>query len=97
MQQETIYHTSTMAKVLADQGKLREAAEIYRHLIDLNPEKTQYQDALKYIEAKLQAKMGDRIKDVVGRWLSFLLIQKRYHYLRRIRKDRGLKDRETVA
>ncbi len=94
MQQDAIYQTSTMAKVLADQGKLREAAEIYRHLIGANPEKTQYRDALAIIEARLQAQTGDRIKTAVGRWLSFLLVEKRYHYLSRIRKDRGLKGRE---
>lgn len=94
MRQETIYHTPTMAKVLADQGKLREAAEIYRHLIGINPEKTQYQDALAIVEARLQAQTGDRIKSALGRWMSLLLVQKRYQYLRRIRQDRVLKGHE---
>lgn len=94
MRQETIYHTPTMAKVLADQGKLREAAEIYRHLIGINPEKTQYQDPLAIVEARLQAQTGDRIKSALGRWMSLLLVQKRYQYLRRIRQDRVLKGHE---
>lgn len=95
MQQGAIYHTPTMAKVLADQGKLRESAEIYRHLIGMNPEKAQYQDALAIIEARLQAQTGDRIKTSIGRWLSFLLVEKRYQELRRIRTNRGLKSRDT--
>lgn len=94
MQKDAIYHTPTMAKVLADQGKLREAAEIYRHLIGINPEKIQYQDALAIVEARLQAQTGDRIQSALGRWMSFLLVQKQYHYLRRIRQDRVLKDHE---
>ncbi len=94
MQQDAIYHTPTMAKVLAEQGKLREAAEIYRHLIGLNPEESRYHEALAIVEDRLQAQTGERVKRALSRWMSVMSVQKRYQYLRRIRQDRVLKSHE---
>lgn len=94
MQQDAIYHTPTMAKVLADQGKLREAAEIYRHLIGLNPGKSQFHDALAIVEARLKAQTGDRVRKALSRWMSFLLVHSRHQRLRRIRHERVLRNQE---
>jgi len=94
MQNDAIYHTPTMAKLLADQGKLCEAAEIYRHLIGLDPQKRRYHDALAGVEARLKAQTGDRVKAALSCWMSILMVHKRYQNLREIRQNRAPKGHE---
>ena len=46
MEKETDFYTGTMAKVYAGQGHWDKAAEIYRHLLRMEPERTDYLEAL---------------------------------------------------
>jgi cytochrome c-type biogenesis protein CcmH/NrfG len=46
MEKETDFYTGTMAKVYADQGHWDKTAEIYRHLLRLEPERIDYLEAL---------------------------------------------------
>jgi hypothetical protein len=46
-------HTATMAKIYADQGYLRKAAQIYRYLLVRNPDQDDVRQALSALEQEL--------------------------------------------
>jgi hypothetical protein len=46
--------TLTMARLYADQGYLRKAAEVYRHLIEQHPNRPDIQQALGDIEQRIE-------------------------------------------
>ena len=54
----SILYTATMAKLYADQGYWRKAADIYRHLVHQNPYRQDFKDALASAEAQIEAKAG---------------------------------------
>ena len=47
-------YTETMAKVYADQGHWAKAAEIYRHLAQLEPERQDLSDALEHARQMME-------------------------------------------
>jgi hypothetical protein len=70
-----------MAKVYADQGNLLKAAEIYRYLLESEPESRDLMDALSKIERKLDEKSPDDLIRLFGRWIDLLL---KYHNMQRL-------------
>ena len=56
MMQDNIFHTATMAKVYADQGNLKKAADIYRYILDREPKRQDIRKSLSEIEIKLYKK-----------------------------------------
>lgn len=85
-----VFYTRTMAKVYADQGNLLKAAEIYRYLLECEPERRDLKDALSEIEGKLNEKSPDDLIKLFNRWMDLLL---KYHNVQKLMRFRNyLKD-----
>lgn len=64
-----------MAKLFEDQGYLRKAAEIYRHLVALNPERPELQEALDRIERRIAEQPAPTRKDtelLLREWIDLM-------------------------
>jgi hypothetical protein len=81
--QNDIFYTRTMAKVYADQGNLFKAAEIYRYLLESEPERLDLKDALSEVERKLNEKSPDDLSRLFDRWIDLLLT---HHNMRKLIK-----------
>ena len=80
------FYTETMAKIYVDQGYLEKAAEVYRHLLTVEPEREDLAEALARIEEKISADGKKRTADLVPlleEWIELLL---RYNNLRKLKK-----------
>jgi cell division protein FtsB len=58
------HYTAAMAKLYADQGYLRKAAEIYRHMAGLQPERQDLREELERIEQRIVASRAPTRKDI---------------------------------
>lgn len=68
-------YTVTMAKLFADQGYLKKAAEIYRYLIHQYPEREDIKQALNAVERQIMAQPSPTRKDVelmLREWVDLL-------------------------
>jgi len=81
-----VFYTRTMAKVYADQGNLSKAAEIYRYLLDCEPERRDLKDALSEIERKLNEKSPDDLIKLFSRWMDLLI---KYHNVQKLMRFRN--------
>jgi len=81
LSKDRVFYTRTMAKVYAGQGNLLKAAEIYRYLLEGEPERRDLMDELSEIEKKLSEKLGDDLADLFGRWVDLLL---KYHNVQKL-------------
>jgi hypothetical protein len=84
--QNEIFYTRTMAKVYADQGNLLKAAEIYRYLLESEPEQIDLKDALAEIERKLNEKSPDDLSRLFNRWIDLLMT---HHNMQKLIKFRN--------
>jgi hypothetical protein len=57
-------YTAAMARLYADQGYLRKAAEIYRHLIRRHPERKELLEELKQVEERIAQSPAPTRKDI---------------------------------
>ena len=83
---DTEFYTATMANVYAQQGHLGRAAEIYRHLLEREPDRSAFRQALADIEERLRIEGPKSDSDLVPlcrKWIQLLL---RYRRLRQLRK-----------
>jgi hypothetical protein len=92
--------TATLARVYADQGHYRQAMDIYRVLIRENPEREDYQEALKDLEERPTrhashpggemenhgARTIDDLVPLFEQWLDLLLQHQRHRILKKIKK-----------
>ena len=90
MTQNDLFYTRTMAKVYIDQGNLLKAAEIYRYLLESEPERTDLKDELSEIEKKLNEKSPDDLTRLFSRWVDLLLTY--YNVQKLLRFKNYLKD-----
>lgn len=86
MTQNDIFYTRTMAKVYADQGNLLKAAEIYRYLLESEPEQIDIKDALSEVERKLNEKSPDDLIRLFNRWIDLLLTHHNMQKLIKLKK-----------
>lgn len=89
MQDETDFYTATMAKVYADQGHWDKAADIYRHLLRLEPERIDYLEALAEAEKKSKpapARPVEALAPLFHQWIDLMLRYKNLQKLRRLKK-----------
>lgn len=86
MTQNDIFYTRTMAKVYADQGNLLKAAEIYRYLLESEPEQIDLKDALSEVERKLNEKSPDDLILLFNRWIDLLLTHHNMQKLIKLKK-----------
>ncbi len=73
MIKDDVFYTRTMAKVFADQGNLKKAAEIYKYLLECEPGRQDLKAALSNIEKKRFEKSPDNLEKLLGRWVDLLL------------------------
>ncbi len=92
MNKDDVFNTRTMAKVYADQGNLLKAAEIYRYLLEREPERRDLMDALSEIEEKLNEKSPDELIKLFNLWVDLLL---KHHNVQKLVKFKNyLRDRK---
>ena len=56
MMQDSDFKTATMAKVYSSQGHYEKAAQIYKHLLECEPDRQDLARALAVVEKKLYKK-----------------------------------------
>lgn len=82
--------TPTMARIYTQQGHYREAAEIYRHLLALDPSRQDLAEALAQVEA-MQPKAGhDGKKDLarlLHQWIRLAVRYRQVQQLQRIKQN----------
>ena len=80
MTESSEFYTVTMARLYADQGYLRKAAEIYRHLAARDPEDPDVNKALAQIEREIIRQQKPTKKDaelLLREWIELLKQKKR--------------------
>lgn len=75
-----------MAKVLADQGNLKKAAEIYAYLLAKEPGRQDLAAALAEIRQLRRAGGGDELRRLFETWLELLLGYSRLKQLKGLKK-----------
>jgi len=83
MTEDTVFYTVTMAKVYANQGELRKACEIYRYILEQEPDRMDVADALLEIEKKLPEKRREALVNLISTWVKLLL---KYNDLEKLKK-----------
>ncbi len=58
------FFTPTMAKLYADQGYLRKAAEIYRHLLQQEPDREDLRGDLARVEEQIRRRTHPPLKEL---------------------------------
>lgn len=90
MSQQVDIYTETMAEVYADQGHWEKVAEIYRHLLALEPERLEYADALA--EAKHRMKMSrkapEQLVPLFREWIDLLFKFEELQKLKKLKRRR---------
>jgi hypothetical protein len=78
--------TPTMAKVLESQGYLREAVQIYSHLLEQMPGHRAYRDKVEEIERRLteEAARQDRLPALFDEWIALTLDLQRLQRLKNL-------------
>jgi len=75
-----------MAKVYSDQGNLLKAAEIYRYLLESEPDRRDLKDALSKVERKLNEKAPDDLTRLFIRWIDLLMTHHNMQKLIKLKK-----------
>jgi len=83
---DDIFYTKTMAKVYADQGKLDKAAEIYKYLLNEEPERQDLIDALAEIDKKRYEKDPEGLSQLFSTWIDLLLVHNRLQKLKKLKR-----------
>lgn len=76
MVEDPLFFTETMARLLARQGKLQEAAEVYRHLLSENGADKEVWAAFTALEKQLCGKRNVHQRTVASlftRWIELIL------------------------
>ena len=90
MNKDIDIYTETMAKVYATQGLWGKAAEIYRHLLTVEPTRKDYADALAEAEKKIvedSHNIPEQLVPLFREWIELLF------RCEKLNKLRNLKDR----
>jgi len=83
---DDIFYTKTMAKVYADQGKLDKAAEIYKYLLNEEPERQDLIDVLAEIDKKRYEKDPEGLSQLFSTWIDLLLVHNRLQKLKKLKR-----------
>ncbi len=76
MVEQPLFYTETMARLLVRQGKLGEAAEIYRHLLSRGSDREDIRSALAQLEKRLGGRRNARQQktaELFARWIALTL------------------------
>ena len=80
--------TATLARVFAEQGHWEKAAEIYRNLLQHDPQREDLQRALAEAETGMRTAgrtSSQELASLFGEWIDLLLQYDRLRKLRRLR------------
>ncbi len=92
MNKAPVIYTATMAKVLEAQGNHLEASRIYRHLLSLEPGRSDYLDALNRIEGRMGRPSEKELIRLFEKWVDLLLrkgrIDRREHLKKTAKEDK---------
>ena len=83
---DDIFYTKTMAGVYADQGRLDKAAEIYRYLLNEEPERQDLIDALAEIDRKRYEEDPAGLSRLFDTWLDLVLVYSRLQKLNKLKR-----------
>ena len=83
------FYTKTMAGVYAAQGYFDKAIEIYRHLLEKEPEREDLQEALADAEAKQRQAAGIGYTDLIPLLREWIMLSIRYNQVRRLKRLGG--------
>jgi len=91
MQEDKTFYTVTMASLLARQGKLEEAARIYRFLLEQTPDRADIRQRLEELLERRPCQHADldRILPLVKKWVQLLLKQKELSRLKALHMKKG--------
>lgn len=83
--------TPTLAKMLARQGHLEQAAEAYRTLLEQTPGHVGFQKALADIQTQLHQsrKKGDTLTPLFEEWIRLVLSYNQLRYCKNLRRKDG--------
>ena len=82
-------NTVTMAKLFTSQGYHDKAAEVYRYLLEKEPERRDLQDALAAVEAKTAVadpSSEQRLGELIGQWIELVIRYNRLKHLKKIQE-----------
>ena len=89
MNQDVDIYTETMAKVYADQGHWSKAVEIYRRLVQSEPQRQDLIDSLERARQKMEEKSDSGPENLVPlfrEWIELLLHQDKLERLKKLRR-----------
>ena len=90
MSREHRIHTATMARIYTQQGHYRKAAEIYRHLLELDPSRQDIAGALAEVQALQKAQTAAGKKDLaplLREWIRLAVRFRQVQQLKRMKKS----------
>lgn len=93
MSQEVDIYTETMAEVYADQGHWGKVAQIYRHLLAIEPERLEYADALAEAENRMKLnemsrKAPEQLVPLFREWIELLFKFEQLQKLKKLKRGR---------
>ena len=88
MTEEQEFETETMAGIYASQGHYGKAIDIYRRLLEQDPDRSDLQDKLLRIESKKKYEDETRLADKLSEWLDLIMKQKKLEALKQLKRTR---------
>jgi hypothetical protein len=98
MPSDTSLFTPTLAGLYAEQGHLRQAAQIYRHLLEKSPERPEYLKALEEIEEQLAAEVhrpDQALVRLIATWVDLEMSYARLKQFKALRLNRRSRHEKT--
>ncbi len=78
------FYTATMAKVQEDQDNFDSADQIYRHLLEREPDNEDFRAALNRIANRRTQTSIDALSPLLSEWISLLFEYKKIKTLRKM-------------
>jgi hypothetical protein len=90
MSEDSDFYTETMAKVYVDQGYLEKAIDIYRYLLEREPDRKDLAKTLLEINNRMNQKKSSGKEDLVvlfNNWIDLMLKQNKLKKLETMSKS----------
>jgi len=80
------FYTVTLAKVYEDQGHWEKAADIYRYLLEQDPDRQDFAKALAENERKMDTAIKKTSNDLIPLFREWIDLSVRYSRLQKLRR-----------
>jgi len=93
------FYTKTMAKVYADQGHWEKAVEVYRYLLNKEPNRQDLKDALREVESvrsDSKKKVPENLIPLFTEWIELMLDYNKTSKLKALQQLLQTKDSRKV-